>query len=150
MAQILLATRRRRRRIKQLARETGLLRQLNVLEDVALSQDFRAGIGFEGVVAVGVEVVVYGVEEGVAADFGATARGVVDVVLLKRDHVVGAGEVDSPVVKAVAGRGPAGRAVDVAVGDGDAVGRRVAEDNVLAGDEVGGYVVDPDEVAWVC
>jgi hypothetical protein len=45
-------------------------------------------------------------------------------------------------VVAVAGGGPAGCAVDLAVGDGNAVGGRVAEDDVLAGDEVGGYVVD--------
>jgi hypothetical protein len=50
-------------------------------------------------------------------------------------------------VVAVAGGGPAGCAVDLAVGDGNAVGGRVAEDDVLAGDEVGGYVVDPDEIS---
>jgi hypothetical protein len=49
-------------------------------------------------------------------------------------------------VVAVAAGGPGGCAVDFAVGDGNAVGGRVAEDDVLAGNEVGGYVVDPDEV----
>ena len=44
--------------------------------------------------------------------------------------------------------GPGGCAVDVAVGDGDAVGGAGAQDDVLAGDEVGGHVVDPDEVGW--
>lgn len=40
---------------------------------------------------VGVEVVVYGVEEGVAADFGGAARGVVDVIFLQGDEVGGTG-----------------------------------------------------------
>lgn len=50
------------------------------------------------VLAVGVEVVVDGVEEGVAGDLGATAGRVVDVVTLEGDHVVAAGEVDEEVV----------------------------------------------------
>lgn len=53
------------------------------------------------------------------------------------------------VVVGVAGGGPGGRAVDFAVGDGDAVAGAVAEDNVLAGDEVCGDMVDPDKVGWV-
>jgi hypothetical protein len=58
----------------------------------------------------------------------------VDVVPLEGDEVVGAGEVDAPVVVGVAGGGPGCCAVDVAVGDCDAVGGAVAEDDVLAGD----------------
>jgi hypothetical protein len=53
------------------------------------------------VLAVGVEVVVDGVEEGVAGDLGGTARRVVDVVTLEGDHVVAAGEVDEEVVLGV-------------------------------------------------
>lgn len=64
---------------------------------------------------VGVEVVIDSVQERVSADFRAAAGGVVNVVVLQGDEVVGAGEVDAPVVVAVAGGGPAGCAVDVAV-----------------------------------
>ena len=70
-----------------------------------------------------------------------------DVVALEGDHVVAAGEIDSPVVVAVAGSGPGGGAVDLVVGDGDTTGSLLAEDNVLAGNQVGGDVVDPDHVA---
>ena len=45
------------------------------------------------------------------------------------------------------GGGPGGCAVDFAVGDCDAARGFIAEDDVLAGDEVGGYVIDPDHVA---
>jgi hypothetical protein len=135
--------------VVQLAWQTGLLRLNNVLEDIALSNDLGAGIGLESMLAVGVEVVVDGVEEGVAADLGGAAGCVVDVVFLEGHEIVGAGEVHAPVVVAVAGRGPCGCAVNFAVGDGDAVRSTVSEDNVLAGDEVGGYMVDPDKISWV-
>ena len=46
----------------------------------------------------------------------------VDVVSFHGDEVRGAGEVDTPVVVAVAGGGPAGDAVDVVVGEGYTVG----------------------------
>ena len=54
--------------------------------------------GLTYVLAVGVEVVVDGVEQGVAGDLGAAAGRVVDVVALEGDHVVAAGEVDQEVV----------------------------------------------------
>lgn len=47
----------------------------------------------------------------------------------------------------VAGGRPGGDSVDLAVGDGDTVGRSGTEDDVLATDEVGGYVIDPDEIS---
>lgn len=99
------------------------------------------------VLAVGVEVVVDGVEEGVAGDLGATAGRVVDVVTLEGDHVVGAGEVDEEVVVAVAVGRPVGGAVELGVGDGDTVGGSFAEDKVLAADAGGLDVVDPDHVS---
>jgi hypothetical protein len=40
-------------------------------------------------------------------------------------------------VVAVAGRGPGGDAIDVVVGEGDAIGGVGAEDDVLAADEGG-------------
>jgi hypothetical protein len=73
----------------------------------------------------------------------------VDVVLLQGNEVVGAGEVHAPVMVAVTCRRPARGAVDLAVGDGNAVRGGVAEDDVLARDQVGGDVVDPDEVGAV-
>jgi hypothetical protein len=149
VAKILLARRGAGRGIEQFTTKTSLLRLNDVLENISLGKDLRARVGLEGVLAVGVEVVVYGVQERVACDLGRAAGGVVDVVLLEGHEVVGTGQVDAPVVVAVAGGGPAGCAVDVAVGDCDAVRGGVAENDVLAGNEVCGYVVDPDEVGCV-
>jgi hypothetical protein len=147
MAEVLLARSRAAGAVEQLTRQTSLLRQLDVLEHVALSKDLSAGVGLESVLGVGVEVVVDCVEERVAADLGGAAGGVVDVVLLQGDEVVGASQINTPIVLAVAGSGPGCCAINVAVGNGDAVGCTVAEDDVLAGDKVGGYVIDPDEIS---
>jgi hypothetical protein len=148
VSEVLFARARAAVAVEQLATETGLLRLDDVLENITLSNDLRAGVGFERVLGVGVEVVVHGVQQRVSCDLGRAARSMVDVVFLQRNKVVGASEVHAPVVVAIASRRPAGCAVDVAVGNRDAVRGGVAEDNVLAGDEVGCYVVDPDEVAW--
>lgn len=122
---------------------------LDVLEDVALGQDHAAGVDLEGVARVGVEVVVDGVHEGVAGRLGRAARRVVDVVALERHQVRRAGHVDAPVVVAVASGTPRGRAVNLRVGDGDAVRGALAQDDVLAADEGGLDVVDPDHVGAV-
>lgn len=100
MAQVRLALgiRRRASRRVHFAREPGLHGGHDVLEHVAFGDDLGARVGLEGVAGVGVEVVVDCVQEGVASDFGGATRGVVDVVLLEGDHVVGAGEVQSPCV----------------------------------------------------
>lgn len=132
---------------KDLAGKTSLRRGHDVLESIALSDDLGTSVGLESVTGVGVEVVADGVEKGVASDLWRAARGVVDVVALEGDHVVAAGEVDSPVVVAIAGGGPGGGAVDLVVGDGNTAGRTLTKDNVLAGNQVGGTVVDPDHVA---
>lgn len=92
-------------------------------------------------------VVVDGVEEGAASELGGTAAEVVDVVVLEGDLVVGAGEVQVPVVVAIAGGRVGGFTIDVAVGDGDTVGGSLAEDDVLAANVVGGDVVDPDQIS---
>ena len=68
-----------------------MLGRNDVLENVSLGNDVAASVHLEGVAAVGVEVVVDGVEEGVSGDFGGAARGVVDVVLLEGYEVGGAG-----------------------------------------------------------
>lgn len=47
-------------------------------------------------------VVVDGVKDGVALNLGRTAGGVVNVVALESDHVVGSGEVQGPVVASIA------------------------------------------------
>lgn len=91
----------------------------------------------------------YSVQEGAALDLGRTTAGVVNVVTLHRDVVVGTVQVDSPVVIAVAGGRVTGRAVDVAVGDGHALGGLGTEDNVLSANAGSGNVVDPDHVAVV-
>lgn len=82
-------------------------------------------------------VVVDGVQERVAADFGRAPGGVVDVVSFEGDGVLRAREVERPVVLVVAGGGPAGRAVDFVVGNCHAAGGGFAEDDVLAADEGG-------------
>ncbi|KAF7545500.1 hypothetical protein G7046_g9552 [Stylonectria norvegica] len=46
----------------------------------------------------------------------------------------------------IAGRRPRRGTVDLAVGDGDTLARVVAQDDVLAADERGGNVIDPDHV----
>lgn len=71
-------------------------------------------------------------DKAVAPDLGAATAGVVNVVVLHCDEVGGAGKVDSPVVAAIAGRGPAGLAVKFIVGQSDAVGGAVASDEHLA------------------
>jgi hypothetical protein len=88
-------------------------------------------------VAVGVEVgpqVVDGVQEGAAGDLGGAARDVVDVVVLEGDVVGGSGEVESPVVVAVAGGRVVDVAVNLAVGDGNAATSLSTKDNVLTAD----------------
>ncbi|KAI3481829.1 hypothetical protein L1887_55537 [Cichorium endivia] len=105
----------------------------HVLEDVAFGDDGGAGADFEGVAAVGVPVVVDGVEERVAADFGAAAAGVVDVVALEGYEVAGAGEVQSPVVVVVAGGGPGGGTVDLRVGNSDTLAGAVSEGRCAGG-----------------
>lgn len=133
---------------EDLARETGLGGRIDVLENIALGENVGTGVSLEGV-GDGVEVVVNGVEQSVACNLGGAARGVVDVVVLEGDGVGGAGEVQAPVVATVAGSGPGRGTVNVVVRDGDAAGGLVAEDNVLAGDQVSGNVVDPDEVSTI-
>lgn len=99
----------------------GIQRLHDVLEYVALRHHVAGG-DVEGVAGDGVPVVVNSVEEGVAADLGRATRGVVDVVPLHGDQVVGTRQVDGPVVVAVTGCAPAGVAVELAVGEGHAVG----------------------------
>lgn len=71
----------------------------------------------------------------VASHLGTAPARVVDIVALERDQVAAADGVDGPVVVPVAGRRPAGATIELAVGDGDAVGRRLASDEHLAADE---------------
>jgi hypothetical protein len=91
----------------------------------------------------------YGVQEGAALDLRGTTASVVDVVALHGDVVVGAVEVDTPVVVAVAGGRVVGGTVDEAVGDGHALGGLGTQDNVLTANASSSNVVDPDHVAVV-
>lgn len=59
-------------------------------------------------------------EERVALHLGTATAHVVDVVTLESNQVARAGEVQAPVVVAVAGGGVVCLAVEVAIGDGDA------------------------------
>lgn len=80
----------------------------DILEHGALNDNHCARVHLECMARVGIPVVVDRVEEGVAAHLGRPSRGVVDVVALEGDQVVGSGEVEGPVVVAVAGSGPRG------------------------------------------
>ena len=121
------------------------------LEDVAFSQDTAVLVRGDGerVAGVVVPVVVDSVEQGslvCAADLGAAAGGVVDVVALEGDCVTAADEEEGPVVVVIAAGGPRSVSVDLGVGDGHAVAGVVAGDDVLAADQGDLDVVDPDQV----
>jgi len=55
----------------------------HVLEHVAFGDDHGTAVHFEGVSCVGVPVIVNGMQQRVAADFGRTSGGVVDIVVLE-------------------------------------------------------------------
>ena len=95
------------------------------------------------------DVVTYSVQKSVTLDLGGTAGGLVDVVALHGDEIAGAVKVDTPVVVAVTGGGVVAGAVDVAVGDGHALGGVGTEDDVLATNAGSGDVVNPDHVSVV-
>lgn len=76
-------------------------------------------------------------EEGVPANLRGPPGGVVNVVALQGDEVVGAGKVESPVVVPVTGGRPGGGAVYLGVGDGDAVRSLISQHYVLTADERG-------------
>ena len=80
-----------------------------------------------------VPVVVDGVEKSVGLDLGGTAGGLVDVVVLEGDLVVGAVEVKGPVLVTVASGRVVARSVNVRVGDSDVARGLGSEDDVLAG-----------------
>lgn len=159
------------------AEESAVLRLddgVNVLEDVALSEDVAALADLEGVAVEVVEEVVdlvsfvskvqsiwdrlrgiegrgpaYGVEESVALDLGHTTAQVVEVVAHKSHHVVGAVEVHTPVVVSVASSGPVGAAVNQVVRDSNAVVGLGTENNVLATNTGSSDVINPDEIGIV-
>lgn len=123
----------------------GIQRLHDVLEDIALCHHVAGG-DVKGVPGHGVPVVVDSVQQGVSAELGRAAGGVVDVVALHGDQVVGARQVDGPVMMAIARCAPAGLAVELAVGEGDAVGGCLAGDEHLAAYKRHLDVVDPDEI----
>ena len=90
------------------------------------------GVGYT--YRVGVPVVVDGVKDGVSSHLWAATTGVVNVVTLHGDEVLGARQVDAPVVVVVARGGPGGGAVEFGVGEGDAAGGAGSGDEHLAAD----------------
>lgn len=116
---------------EELAIDRGLNGGTNVLEDVALGQNVATGADLESVAAVVVPVVVDSVKKGVALNLRATTGGVVDVVTLHGDHIVGTIEVDAPVVVAIAGSRPVAHTVDVVVGQSNAAGGLGSQNDVL-------------------
>lgn len=97
------------RAVEHLAREAARLDLVDdILEHGALDDNHGARVHLERVARVGIPVVVDRVEEGVAANLWRSSGGVVDVVALEGDQVVGSGEVEGPVVVPVAGGGPGG------------------------------------------
>lgn len=93
-----------------------------------------------------VPVVVDGMEESVALNLGRATRGVVNVVALKGNQIVGSSEVESPVMATIASGGPAGSTINVAVGDGDSARGAGTENDVLSSDALSGNVVDPTSI----
>jgi len=107
----------------------------NILEDVAFSNNHTTCSIIEGMAGVGIPVVVDGMEERVATDLGTAARGVVDVVTLHCDEIVGSSQVYGPVVMTVAGCGPASRAVKLIVRQCHAIRGPITGHEHLAADE---------------
>ena len=106
---------------------------LDIVEDVALEDAARAGVPALEEVAFDVEPnVVDGVEQRLAAQRGAAAGRLGDVVVLHSDGVAGADHLEDPVVVAVAAGGEVGLPVDEVAGEGDAGTGGEAEDVVLA------------------
>lgn len=87
---------------KQISLARAQQRRNDILEDVPFDH-VVAGGDIEGVAGVCVPVVVYGVEKRVASNFGRLAGDVVDVVVFEGYQIVGAGQVECPVVVVVTG-----------------------------------------------
>ena len=107
----------------------------NILKDVAFSNNHTTSSIVKGMTRVRVPVVVDGMEERIATDLGTAARGVVDVVTLHRDQIVGSGQIYGPVMMTIAGRGPARRAIELIVGECHAVRGPIAGDKHLTANE---------------
>jgi hypothetical protein len=106
---------------------------VNIVENVALKDTAGSGLTALEHVALDVEPdVVDGVEESLAAESGATASSLGDVVVLHGDGVAGADHLEDPVVVAIAASGVVGGAVDEVAGEGDASARFETKDIVLA------------------
>ncbi len=94
-----------------------------------------------------VEIVVDCMEQSVligTTNLRTTARSVVDVVSLECNLVVTANQQECPVVVVIAASRPACVAVDLSVGDGDALAEVVTCNNMLAADERSLDVVNLD------
>lgn len=106
---------------------------LDVVENITLEDTARAGVPALEKVAFDVEPnVVDGVEQRLAAQRGAAAGRLGDVVVLHGDGVAGADHLEDPVVVAVAAGGEVRLPVDEVTGEGDAGTRGEAENVVLA------------------
>lgn len=112
-----------------------------VLEHVAFCENLGARVDLEDVSAALVEVVVDGMEERVTSYLGGTAGRVKDIVPLQGHEIIGACEVQVPVVVAVTSGGPAGSPIDKVVANGHPVGRVASQHDMLATDERGLRVV---------
>ena len=86
-------------------------------------------------------------QDGVASNLRSATRGAMDVITLEGDGVLGASEVKSPVLVAIAGSRPVGCSINLVVGDGHTTGGGLAENNVLTTDQGSANVIYPDEVA---
>jgi hypothetical protein len=81
-----------------------------------------------------------------ATNLRAAARSVMDIVTLEGDSVTTSYEQECPVVVIIARRRPARIAVNLSVRDRNAVAWVVTRNDMLAADERGLHVVDPNQI----
>lgn len=91
-----------------------------------------------------IPVVVDHVDESALVHLWRSPGGVVNIVAFEGDLVVGACEIESPIVVSITRSTPAGLAVDLTVGYRDRSVCLVTCHDVHSADEGCGHMVDPD------
>lgn len=119
----------------------------DVLEDVSFGYDHGSGSNVKCVPGAGVPVIIYRVQKGIANHLWSAAGGVVDVVSFEGNEIVGAGEVEGPVVVVITCRRPGGWAVEFGVRDRDTAWCGRAGYEELSSNERDFDVINPNEIS---